>query len=99
MKRQGEEEVKPELVQAIEYTGAVRVESIKYVDALDQRMVTVVEGLDLSVVNLETRMQGMDTAQGNLSRIQGAVVEAWSKVTNALDATDHMEVDVDSLKE
>ena len=75
------------------------MESIKYVDALDQRMVTVVEGLDLSVVNLETRMQGMDTAQGNLSRIQGAVVEAWGKVTNALDATDHMEVDVDSLKE
>ena len=53
-KHQEEEEVKPELVQAMEYARVVRVDSIEYIDTLDCRMVTAVGGLDLSVVNLET---------------------------------------------
>ena len=98
-KCQEEEEVKPELVQAMEYAGAIRVESIEYADALDRRMVTAVEGLDLSVVDLETRMQGVETAQDNLGGIQGVVADAWGRAMNVSDAVDWMEVDVDQLEE
>ena len=91
--------MKPKLVRAMEYARAIGVESIEYVDALDCRMVTAVEGLDLSVVNLELRMQEVETCQGNYGGLQGTVVEVWGKAANVLDAVDHMEVDLDSLRE
>ena len=97
-KRQ-EEEVKPELVQAMEYAGAIGVESIKYINALDHRTVIAVEGLNLSVVNLEMRMQGVETAQGNLNRIQGVVADAWGRAMNMSDTVDWMEVDMEQLEE
>ena len=83
----------------MEYARAIGAESVKYVNALDCQMVTVVEGLDLSVVNLELRMQEVETHQGNYNGLQGMVVEVWGKVANTLDAVDNMEVDLDSLKE
>ena len=98
-KRQEEEEVKPELVQAMEYAGAIGAESIEYIDALDHRTVIAVEGLDLSVVNLEMRMQGVVTAQGNLNRIQGVVADAWGRAMNTSDTVNWMEVDMEQLEE
>lgn len=83
----------------MEYARAIGAESVKYVNALDCQMVTVVEGLDLSVVDLELRMQEVETYQGNYDGLQGMVVEVWGKVANTLDAVDNMEVDLDSLKE
>ena len=98
-KHQEEEEVKPKLVQAMEYARVIGAESIEYVDALDRRMVIAVEGLDLSVVNLEMRMQGVETAQGNLGRIQGVVADAWGRAMNVSDTVDQMEVDIEQLEE
>ena len=83
----------------MEYARAIGAESVKYVNTLDCQMVTMVEGLDLSVVDLELRMQEVETHQGNYDGLQGMVVEVWGKVANTLDAVDNMEVDLDSLKE
>jgi len=94
-----EEEVKPELTQAMEYAGAISVQALEHTMDVDQRTIIAVEGLDLSVVDLETRMQAVETHQGNMGGIQGAVANAWGRAMNVSDAVDRMEVDVDDLKE
>ena len=98
-KCQEEEEVKPELVWAMEYTGVIGVKLIEYIDTLDCRMVTAAEGLDLSVVDLESRMQEVEIHQGNYEGLHNTVVKVWGKVVNVSDAVDNMEVDLDGLKE
>jgi len=98
-KRQEEEEVKPELIQAMEYAGAISAQALEQAVDIDRRAIIAIEELNLSVVDLESRVQEVETRQGNLGGIQGAVAEAWGKVSNALDAADRMEVDVADIKE
>ena len=64
---------------------------------VDQRAIIVVEGLDLTVMDLELRVQEVETRQGNLGRIQGTVADAWRRAMNASDTVDQMEVDVEFL--
>jgi len=98
-KCQEEEEVKLELVQVMEYAGAISVQALEHTMDVDRRTIIAVEGLDLSVVDLEMRVQVVEAHQGNMGGIQGVVADMWGRVMNASDAIDQMEVDISDVKE
>jgi len=96
-KRQEEEKVKPELVQAMEYLAVVRFSLLNVVTNVDHRAVMAVEGLDLMVTDLELRVQEVEWRQGNLSGIQGVVAEAWGKAQVASDTLDVVMEDAERI--
>jgi len=98
-KCQEEEEVMLELVQVMEYARAISVQALEHTMDVDWRTIIAVEGLDLSVVDLETRVQAVEAHQGNVGGINSALAEMWGRAMNTSDAMDRMEVDVDDIKE
>jgi len=59
----------------MEYAGAICAQALEHMMDVDQRAIIVVEGLDLTVMDLELRVQEVETRQGNLGRIQGTVAD------------------------
>jgi len=53
----------------MEYIGAVSAMALEHMKDIDQRAIIVVEGLDLSVTDLESRVQEVEMRQGNLGGI------------------------------
>ena len=64
----------------MEYARAIGAESVKYVNALDCQMVTVVEGLDLSVVDLELMSGQTSMVKVTLELGQRRLGNRWGNV-------------------
>jgi len=92
-----EEEAKPELLQVIVYARAINAQALKHTMDIDWRAIITIEGLDLTMTDLETRVQDVGRKQGNEQGIQGVLVEAWGKAMNTSDAMDWMDVDLEGV--
>jgi len=92
-----EEEVKPELIQVMEYAEAIGAIALEQVMDIDWQAIIAVEGLDLTVTDLKLRVQEVERKQGNEHGIQGALAETWGRTMNCQDAVDQMEVDVEGI--